>query len=71
MIILSPVVILAALVDPLWGLFYIMFLGLSGLGKVVYAALNFNDCESDAESLKKEIVEAKVDLAKKGFKFVT
>lgn len=67
-ILLSPVLILAALYGPVWGLVYVMFLGLSGLGKAVYTALNFNDCQKDAEELKEEIAEAKLKLAQKGFK---
>jgi hypothetical protein len=70
-IILCPVLLLATIFQPVWGLVYVMVLGLSGLGKVFYSALNFNDCEKDADSLKGEIIEAKKDLARKGFKFVS
>lgn len=71
LIILSPVIILATIFEPIWGLVYVLFLGLSGLGKVFYSALKFNDCEEDAISLKQEIIEAKKDLATRGFKFVS
>lgn len=70
LIILSPVLV-AAIVEPIWGLVYVMFLGLSGLGKVFYSALNFNDCQEDAKLLTKEIVDAKQDLSKRGFKFTS
>lgn len=71
LIILSPMLILATLFEPVWALVYVMFLGLSGLGKVLYSALNFNDCEKDSDYLRDEIIEAKKDLARKGFKFVS
>ena len=48
-----------------------MFLGLSGMGKVLYSALNFNDCQEDAKLLAEEIVDAKQDLSKRGLKFVS
>lgn len=66
LLILSPVVICSVVFEPIWGLIYVMFLGLSGLGRTLYYALNFNTCEEDAVTLKQEIVEAKKDLAKRG-----
>lgn len=71
-IILSPSVILLTLIaEPLWALYYIIFLGIFSLAKVFYYSLTFNNCEQASNSLKKEIIEAKMGLAKKGFKFAT
>lgn len=69
LIILSPM--LAGIFEPVWALIYVLFLALSGLGKVIYSALNFNNCEKEAEYLKEEIIEAKKDLTRKGFKFAS
>ena len=70
-IIISPVIVLSIAFGQIWGLIYVMFLGLSGLGRVLYSALNFNNCEDDAESLRKEVIEAKAELSRRGFKFET
>lgn len=71
LIILSPILFLATIFRPVWALVYVLFLGLSGLGKVIYSALNFNNCEKESEYLRKEIIEAKRDLTSKGFKFAS
>ncbi|XP_022095928.1 dolichol-phosphate mannosyltransferase subunit 3-like [Acanthaster planci] len=39
------------------------------LATIGYRVATFNDCEEAAESLKKEIEEARKDLKKKGFRF--
>lgn len=64
-LILSPAVLLPF--QPTWSLVYFIFLALVALGKVLYYTVNFNNCKEDAEMLKSEIREAKIDLAKKGF----
>lgn len=50
-----------------WALLYPIVIGLGAFGKVIYLSLTFNDCSDAANSLKKEIVEARLDLTKKGF----
>jgi len=39
------------------------------LGVIGYRVATFNDCVEASEELQKQIVEAKADLSKKGFKF--
>lgn len=70
-IILSPAIILTLSMSFYYALVYIIALGLFSLAKVVYYSLKFNDCKAASESLKKEVIDAKKDLAKKGFKFET
>jgi len=57
--------------DLRWMIIYPVIIASLSLMKVTYGALSFNDCKKDAEYLKKEIIEAKTDLAKRGFRFVT
>lgn len=50
----------------------VVFLALFGLYAfilVLYRVYTFNNCEDAAEELQKEIVEAKEDLKRLGFKF--
>lgn len=70
-LILSPVLTATLTFRLEYGLLYIVLLGLLALSKVIYYSLTFNDCKSASESLKKEIVEARTGLAKKGFNFAT
>ncbi len=42
--------------------------GVYALAVLVYRVATFNDCEEAAKELRKEIEEAKRDLAKKGLK---
>lgn len=53
----------------IWALLYIMVYGLYALSLVIYKSVTFNDCRSAADSLKQEIVEARIGLVKKGFNF--
>lgn len=70
-IILSPALVACIIFGPVASLLYIILLGIAAFGKVLYLSSTFNDCQSAAESLKKEIVEARLDLSRKGFNFVT
>lgn len=70
-LILSPVIMATLLFKLDYGILYIVCLGLFALSKVIYYSLTFNDCKTASESLRKEIIEARADLAKKGFNFVT
>lgn len=47
----------------------VVIFGLYSIGVIACRVATFNDCEEDAKSLKQEIVEAREDLASKGFKF--
>ncbi|KAL1500798.1 hypothetical protein ABEB36_006241 [Hypothenemus hampei] len=50
----------------------IIFLGLFGLFAlilVLYRVYTFNDCDEAAEELQKEIIQARTDLNRLGFKF--
>lgn len=47
----------------------IVLFGLGCLALLVYRTVTFNDCPEAAEELRKQIKEARVDLAAKGFKF--
>jgi len=69
--IFSPMPILSVILGLNWGLLYVVCFAILALAKVLYLSLTFNDCKTAAESLKKEIAEARVDLAKRGFNFVT
>lgn len=70
-LILSPALIAGSMLGIEYSLLYIVLLGLFALGKVIYYSLTFNDCQSASESLRKEIKEARGDLAKRGFNFIT
>lgn len=69
-LILSPLFVLGLTNGPEWSIYYIIILGLFALGRVIHGALTFNDCHEASVSLRKEIQEARVGLASKGFKFV-
>lgn len=69
-VILFPAIILGASWGSLWALYYIILLGVLSLTKVIYYSLTFNNCELASESLKKEIIEARIGLAKKGFRLL-
>ncbi|XP_071477293.1 dolichol-phosphate mannosyltransferase subunit 3-like [Diadema antillarum] len=43
--------------------------GCYSVGTIGYRVATFNDCHEAADSLKKEILEARKDLTSKGFKF--
>lgn len=43
--------------------------GLYAASVVIYRVLTFNNCELAAAELKKQIVEAREDLKKRGYKF--
>ncbi|XP_044260935.1 dolichol-phosphate mannosyltransferase subunit 3 [Tribolium madens] len=50
----------------------VIFVGLFGIYAIIvvlYRVFTFNDCEKAAAELQEEIVEARADLAKLGFKF--
>ncbi|CAB3980985.1 Dolichol-phosphate mannosyltransferase subunit 3 [Paramuricea clavata] len=49
--------------------YMVIVFGCYSLIVIGYRVLTFNDCEDAAESLRKEIQEARKDLSKKGFKF--
>ena len=49
--------------------YMIIVFGCYSLIVIGYRVLTFNDCEDAAESLRKEIQEARKDLSRKGFKF--
>jgi dolichyl-phosphate mannosyltransferase polypeptide 3 len=57
---------LHVLVSPIYA---VIIFGLISLAIVLYRTATFNDCPEACEELKKQIVEARQDLAKKGFKF--
>lgn len=69
--ILSPTLLLGVLYGVNWSIIYILCLGFLALGKVLYYSMTFNDCHEASESLLKEIVEARIDLTKRGFNFMT
>uniref|UniRef100_A0A6M2E2D9 Dolichol-phosphate mannosyltransferase subunit 3 n=1 Tax=Amblyomma tuberculatum TaxID=48802 RepID=A0A6M2E2D9_9ACAR len=43
--------------------------GVYATSVVIYRVLTFNNCEEAATELKKQIVEAREDLKKRGYKF--
>ncbi|XP_037529702.1 dolichol-phosphate mannosyltransferase subunit 3 [Rhipicephalus sanguineus] len=43
--------------------------GVYAASVVIYRVLTFNNCEAAAAELKKQIVEAREDLKKRGYKF--
>ncbi|EFA04846.1 dolichol-phosphate mannosyltransferase subunit 3 [Tribolium castaneum] len=50
----------------------VIFVGLFGIYAIIvvlYRVFTFNDCEKAAAELQEEIVEARADLAKLGFRF--
>lgn len=68
---LSPIPVLGLYYGLEWALLYIFVYSLFALSKVLYYCLTFNDCQLAADSLKREILEARTDLARKGFNFAT
>ncbi|XP_046840519.1 dolichol-phosphate mannosyltransferase subunit 3-like [Xenia sp. Carnegie-2017] len=50
-------------------IYMVLVFGCYSLMVIGYRVLTFNDCEDAAESLKKEIQEARKDLTMKGFRF--
>ena len=54
------------LISPIYAL---VVFGLVSLAIVIYRTATFNDCPEACEELKKQIIEARQDLTKKGFKF--
>ena len=70
-LIISPAFVLSILFgDYKWIFIYLVIVATLSGAKVTHGVLKFNDCSKDAEALRKEIIEAKTDLTKKGFKFV-
>lgn len=68
----SPAIVLSLIFQDLkWLLIYPLLVAAVSGAKVIRGVLKFNDCQRDSELLKKEIIEAKTDLARKGFNFVT
>ena len=54
------------LISPVYA---VVIFGLVSLLIVLYRTATFNDCPEACEELKKQIVEARQDLSKRGFKF--
>ncbi|KAF7271815.1 dolichyl-phosphate mannosyltransferase subunit 3 [Rhynchophorus ferrugineus] len=50
---------------------FVALFGLYALTLVLYRVFTFNNCDEAAEELQKEILQAKEDLQKQGFKFKT
>ena len=50
-------------------LYILIVFGLISAAIVFYRVLTFNDCPEAYKELKREIIEAKEDLEKKGFRF--
>lgn len=72
LLIIAPAFILSIILkDTSWIIVYPTALAALSLSKVIINALNFNDCQKAAESLKEEIIEAKIDLTKRKFKLYT
>lgn len=69
-LILSPLLVLGLTNGIEWSIYYIIVLAIFALSRVIHGALTFNDCHEASVSLRKEIEEARVGLASKGFKFV-
>ncbi|XP_071961139.1 dolichol-phosphate mannosyltransferase subunit 3-like [Antedon mediterranea] len=67
---LVPVQIDSRVYDVLWPMpvYLLIAFGSYSLIVIGYRVATFNDCEEAAESLRKEIEEAKQDLTKKGLK---
>ncbi|XP_028398424.1 dolichol-phosphate mannosyltransferase subunit 3-like [Dendronephthya gigantea] len=50
-------------------LYMVIVFGCYSLVVIGYRVITFNDCEDAADSLRKEIQEARKDLSRRGFKF--
>lgn len=66
-----PLLAVAYLQGILWAIAFLIPVAMGALTKVIYYSFRFNDCKEAADSLRKEIVEARTDLTRKGFNFVT
>lgn len=63
---LSPVLMQVAIVFPVY---LLIAFGCFSLAVVGYRVYSFNDCVAASQSLQKEILEAREDLKRKGFRF--
>lgn len=66
-----PPLVIGLLAGWFWSFLLLVGLGLFEFGRVLYYCFRFNDCKQAADSLRKEVVQARVDLTRKGFNFVT